>query len=93
LALTRREALQGIVGVAAAAMLPAGGVAERAQKSAPWPANALTNSNRIRPFDDDWRFHAGDCAGAESTGFDDAGWRTLDVPHDWSIEDRTVEAD
>ena len=25
--------------------------------------------------------------GAETPGFDDSGWRTLDLPHDWSIED------
>src|SRR5438128_1129488 len=93
LALTRREALQGIAGVAAAALLPIGGAAERPQKTAPWPADALTNSNRMRAFNDDWRFHSGDSVGAESAGIDDAGWRTLDVPHDWSVEDRPMEAD
>ena len=28
----------------------------------------------------------GDAAGAEQPGFDDAAWRTLDLPHDWAIE-------
>jgi beta-galactosidase len=37
-------------------------------------------------FDHAWRFHLGDVAGAQQPAFDDAGWRTLDVPHDWSIE-------
>ncbi len=37
-------------------------------------------------FNDGWRFALGDFPGAEAAGFDDAGWRTLDVPHDWSIE-------
>src|SRR2546426_3441150 len=37
-------------------------------------------------FDRGWRFHLGDLAGAQEAGFDDAGWRTLDLPHDWSIE-------
>src|SRR5207248_4604202 len=37
-------------------------------------------------FDRAWRFHLGDVPGAEAAGFDDSGWRTLDVPHDWSIE-------
>jgi beta-galactosidase len=37
-------------------------------------------------FDDDWRFFLGDPTGAESPGFDTAGWRALDLPHDWSIE-------
>jgi len=37
-------------------------------------------------FDHDWRFLLGDPAGAESPSYDIAAWRTLDLPHDWSIE-------
>src|SRR6185436_11220915 len=37
-------------------------------------------------FDSDWRFLKSDAPGAEKPGFDDASWRKLDVPHDWSIE-------
>ena len=37
-------------------------------------------------FDSDWRFLLGDPAGAQAADFDDAAWRTLDLPHDWSIE-------
>jgi beta-galactosidase len=37
-------------------------------------------------FDSDWRFLKGDAPGAERPEFDDAAWRRLDVPHDWSIE-------
>ena len=37
-------------------------------------------------FDPDWRFLKADAAGAEQPGFDDAAWRSLNVPHDWSIE-------
>jgi beta-galactosidase len=33
-----------------------------------------------------WTFHLGDVEGAEKADFDDSKWRTLDVPHDWSIE-------
>jgi beta-galactosidase len=33
-----------------------------------------------------WRFTTGDPAGAEAAGFDDKAWRTVDLPHDWSIE-------
>jgi beta-galactosidase len=33
-----------------------------------------------------WTFTRGDPTGADATGFDDSGWRSLDVPHDWSIE-------
>lgn len=89
LTLTRREALQGMVGVAAAAVLPMSAAAEGAKKDAgaPWPADAFANSNRERAFNEDWRFHRGDAAGADAVAFDDSGWRVLDVPHDWSIED------
>lgn len=37
-------------------------------------------------FDRAWRFHLGDVAAAQDPTFSDSGWRTLDVPHDWSIE-------
>src|SRR5579864_7548261 len=35
-----------------------------------------------------WRFFLGDPAGAEEPSFADASWRTVDLPHDWSIESR-----
>ena len=38
-------------------------------------------------FDQGWRFHRGGAEGAEATFFDDSGWRAVDLPHDWSIED------
>jgi len=37
-------------------------------------------------FDADWRFMKADAPGAEKSEFDDSMWRTLNVPHDWSIE-------
>lgn len=37
-------------------------------------------------LDRDWLFNKGDAPGAENPAFTDAGWRTVDVPHDWSIE-------
>ncbi|TWT83884.1 Beta-galactosidase [Planctomycetes bacterium CA13] len=37
-------------------------------------------------FDADWRFSVGDPNGAEQIAFNDAQWRELDLPHDWSIE-------
>ena len=40
----------------------------------------------ITSFDRDWRFLKADPPGAEKPDFPDARWRTLDVPHDWSIE-------
>ena len=37
-------------------------------------------------FDFDWRFHLGDVSGAEAPTYNEAAWRLLDVPHDWSAE-------
>ncbi|HEV2326937.1 MAG TPA: glycoside hydrolase family 2 TIM barrel-domain containing protein [Terracidiphilus sp.] len=85
---TRREALQGLMGVTAAAMLPAAAMTgqEPADSATPWLA-AAPAPNRLQAFNDDWRFTRGDVAGADAAEFDDSRWRMLDVPHDWSIED------
>ena len=37
-------------------------------------------------FDDHWKFALGEQAGASEKDFDDSGWRTVELPHDWSIE-------
>jgi beta-galactosidase len=38
-------------------------------------------------FDRDWRFHLGDLPGGIwHDGLDDSDWRSVDLPHDWSIE-------
>jgi beta-galactosidase len=37
-------------------------------------------------FDAGWRFLKADPASAMMPAFDDANWRAVDVPHDWSIE-------
>ena len=33
-----------------------------------------------------WQFQLGDVPGAEAVDFDAGKWRTLDLPHDWSVE-------
>lgn len=42
---------------------------------------------RNQPFDDNWRFYRGDGEGLAAQSLNDAAWRQLDLPHDWSIED------
>ena len=37
-------------------------------------------------FDSDWKFMLGDSVQMASVEYNDAHWRTLDVPHDWAIE-------
>ena len=46
----------------------------------------VKNARTREAFCDAWTFHLGDAEGAEKSGYDDAKWRTLDLPHDWSIE-------
>ena len=40
----------------------------------------------VTSFDNDWLFLKGDVKGAEQPAFNDAAWRKINVPHDWSIE-------
>ena len=40
----------------------------------------------VRKFTEDWRFHLGDSVVFSAAVFDDSSWRTLNLPHDWSIE-------
>ena len=42
---------------------------------------------RTTLFDEGWLFHYGDVADGQKISIDDTGWRTVDLPHDWSIED------
>ena len=47
----------------------------------------VARPGRERNFDAGWLFLCADAPGAEIPAFDDASWRILDLPHDWSIED------
>lgn len=38
-------------------------------------------------FDKDWRFKKDSTIQAESPSYNDGDWRTVQLPHDWSIED------
>lgn len=46
----------------------------------------VTPSRKVISFDTDWKFLREDVKAAEQAAFNDAGWRSLNVPHDWSIE-------
>lgn len=37
-------------------------------------------------FDRNWKFYLGDDKQASASNYNDNAWRTLDLPHDWSIE-------
>ncbi|MBQ8607652.1 MAG: beta-galactosidase, partial [Bacteroidaceae bacterium] len=54
---------------------------------------ASENVRIAESFNFGWRFMAGDVAGAEQPQFDDRQWRTVDVPHDFQIEQPWVAPD
>ena len=49
-------------------------------------SQVFAQGRTIADFDKGWQFNLGDVADAQQTGFNDANWRTLNLPHDWSIE-------
>ena len=50
------------------------------------PNNLSENLDRQKiKFDFDWKFKKGDFSGANHTVYNDNDWKTVDVPHDWSI--------
>jgi beta-galactosidase len=79
--LSRRQLLKQAVGAAA--------LVSGFRTAAP---NAAENQgSRALPraresFDFGWRFSKGDPQGAHTSDFSEAGWRSVDLPHDWSIE-------
>ena len=62
----------------------------------------VKNEGRSLDFDDGWRFALVNPAGitdptgayahAADPGYDDTAWRTVDLPHDWSIEQDPTQA-
>lgn len=48
-------------------------------------ASAARATEPQTAFDDNWKFTRDDPADAPSPAFDDARWKPVDLPHDWSI--------
>jgi beta-galactosidase len=87
--ISRRDALKGIGAISAMPLLADRTRAEdlaRGNEQADG-STAGPSQDRDYLFDLDWRFLRADVGGAESPDFDDAAWRKVDLPHDWSIED------
>ncbi|WP_395016055.1 sugar-binding domain-containing protein [Robinsoniella peoriensis] len=40
----------------------------------------------IENRNENWKFHLGECEEAWYKGFDDSQWRSVRLPHDWSVE-------
>ena len=48
--------------------------------------HAEVNSSRVETsLKDGWKFHRGEADGAFVPGYDDSGWESVRVPHDWAI--------
>lgn len=47
---------------------------------------AVAQVRSIVDFNTDWKFYLGDDSLANNNDYNDAAWRKLNVPHDWSIE-------
>ncbi|HEY1724087.1 MAG TPA: glycoside hydrolase family 2 TIM barrel-domain containing protein [Steroidobacteraceae bacterium] len=78
---SRRRVLLGALGTAgsALALRATRGLAASFDRSA-------ASSRRRWSFDSDWRFSRSDFAASSQIDFDDRDWRSLRLPHDWSIE-------
>ncbi len=49
--------------------------------------SGLSAQREVVDFDFGWRFSKGEISGAGKVDFDDSTWRTVDLPHDWGVED------
>lgn len=53
--------------------------------------NFTPNPRTRESFNNNWKFFLGDEPNAKNIDFNDAKWRTLTLPHDWSIEGKFDE--
>ncbi|SFF20691.1 glycoside hydrolase family 2 TIM barrel-domain containing protein [Spirosoma endophyticum] len=54
-------------------------------------SGTFAQDSRAVSFDADWLFKKENLTGADKTTYRDESWRTLHLPHDWSIEDLPVQ--
>lgn len=67
--------MKKILGSLAAALLFSAGI-----------ASAQVSFGDAAKFNDGWSFNLGDITGAADPAYDDAKWREVVLPHDWSVE-------
>ena len=85
----RRRVLQMAAAAAAVPLLSACGSGNSGHAAPSLGDAQQFSGQRTLSFDEGWLFAVGAQAGdaAALPGFADQGWRALDLPHDWSIED------
>jgi len=49
-----------------------------------FPFNLFARENTL--LDSDWKFQSGETTNAETGDFNDAGWQTISIPHNWGWE-------
>ena len=47
---------------------------------------AQVSFGKPEKINEGWQFYLGDATGAQAVDFDASRWRTLNLPHDWSVE-------
>jgi beta-galactosidase len=82
----RRDMLAITAGVALLPLIPEGAAAASPLRAGTLPEGAL-RIGRDQPFNHGWRFLRGAGDGLENPSLPDGDWRSVDLPHDWSIED------
>jgi beta-galactosidase len=90
--LTRRDFIK--MAAITAGAVAAWPLADALATSKIWRLNAVSaktntdtyNGWRGQNFSTGWKFNLGDVTNGQTTGFNDSAWRSLNVPHDWSIE-------
>jgi len=75
----------GVLSLVSVAVLLCTYLAESSQAGLGDQINDTVRSKVL--FDFAWRFHRGDIQEGQREQLDDASWRLLDLPHDWSVED------
>lgn len=73
-----------LITISRAAVAESGGQASSEVETI--PINSYSGDARKVNFDENWKFNLGDVSGAEAQVFNDSAWRTLNLPHDFSIE-------
>src|SRR5206468_10283620 len=48
--------------------------------------NGQPAGRTTQDFNNNWKFYLGNVDDAKEVSFNDASWRKLNLPHDWSIE-------
>ena len=50
--------------------------------------NKYSGTVRTQNFNDNWKFYLGDASGAQASAFDDSSWDQVNLPHDYSIDQK-----